>query len=87
MDSAYKHGHLNALIKLSRVSRLYPECIVLKTIKIDPNPVTHGGFADIYKGDLLGQKIGIKQLRVYERSDIDKLFTVMNCVAVVNMNS
>jgi hypothetical protein len=76
MDSSYKHRHLNALIRLSRASGLYPECFVLKTINIDPNPVAHGGFADIHKGDFLGQEVGIKQLKVYQRSDIDKLFKV-----------
>jgi len=82
MHSKYKHSHLNALVKLSRVSGLYPECFVLKTIKIDPNPVAHGGFADIYKGDFLGQEVGIKQLKVYQKSDIEKLLKVMLMYAI-----
>jgi len=82
IDSAYKHRHLNALIKLSRASGLYPECFVLKAIKIDRVPVTYGGFADIYKGDLLGQEIGIKQLKVYQKSDMDELFKALSTEAV-----
>ena len=76
MDSVYKHRHMNALIKLSKASGLYPECFVLKAIRIDQVPVTYGGFADIYQGDLLGQEICIKQLKVYQKSDMDELFKV-----------
>ena len=77
MDSSYKHSHQNALIKLSRESRLYPECIVLKHVSFDPrNPAACGGFADIYKGHLRGQEIAVKRLRTYEKVDIDKLFKV-----------
>ena len=75
MDLSYKHCHQNVLIKLSRVSGLYPECIVLKDISFGPNPVACGGFAEI-TFRLRGQEIAVKRLRTYEKVDIDKLFKV-----------
>jgi serine/threonine protein kinase len=77
IDPAYKPRHVKALIKLSRASRLCPECLVLKGIEIESNPVAWGGFADVYKGRLRGTEVAIKVLKVYEKSDMDKLLKVI----------
>ena len=67
---------MKALIKLSRASGLYPECMALKELKIRAGPVAAGGFGDIYKGQLRDQMIAVKVLKVYEESDMDKLLRV-----------
>jgi len=75
------------LIRLSTATGLYPECLVLEGIKIIGNPIGGGGFADIYKGCLLDQEIAVKVLRIYQKSDIQKLFKVMlKYVILVNVN-
>lgn len=72
-DSTYKPRHVKALIALSRAAGLYPECLVLKGIEIEGDAVAGGGFGDIYKGRLGCQEIAIKVLRIYQKSDMDKL--------------
>ena len=78
IDSAYKSRHIKALIRLSRASGLYPECLVLQGINIEGDAVAGGGFGDVYKGHLQGQEIAIKILRVYQKSDMDKLLKVIH---------
>ena len=63
MDPALRPRHIKALIKLSKASRLYPECLVLKGIDIGPYPVTIGTFGDVFKGQLYGRVVAVKALR------------------------
>ena len=70
VDLTQKHSHLKTLIRLSRATGLYPECLVLKGIKILGDTVAGGSFADIFKGHLQDQNIAVKKLKVYEKSDI-----------------
>jgi hypothetical protein len=64
-------------MKLSRASGLYPECITLKGIElVGTKAVAGGGFGDIWIGSLEGQEIAVKNLKVYQRSDKDKLLKV-----------
>ena len=77
VDSAYKARHVKALVRLSQSSGLYPECLVLDGINLRGNPVAGGGFGDVWKGDLVGQMIAIKVLKVYDKSDRDKLLKVV----------
>jgi serine/threonine protein kinase len=77
IDPAYKPRHVKPLIRLSRASRLYPECLVLKGLEIEGDPVAWGSFADVHKGRLRGNEVAIKVLKVYERSDMDKLLKVI----------
>jgi hypothetical protein len=77
VDPALKRRHLKALIRLSGATGLYPECLVLKGIEIIGDAVGGGGFADIFKGRLRGEEIAVKMLKVYQKSDIEKLLKVM----------
>jgi hypothetical protein len=76
VDPALRRHHVKALIKLSGATGLYPECLVLKGIEIIGDAVAGGGFADIFKGRLRDQEIAVKVLRVYQKSDIEKLLKV-----------
>ena len=87
VDPALKRRHIKALTKLSRATGLYPECLVLQGIEIRGDAVGGGGFADIFKGRLRNQQIAVKVLKVYEKSDIEKLLKVMlKYVIFVNVN-
>ena len=76
VNPALRRHHVKALIKLSGATGLYPECLVLKGIEIIGDTVGGGGFADIFKGQLRDQEIAVKVLRVYHKSDIEKLLKV-----------
>ncbi|KAG6908633.1 hypothetical protein DXG01_003811 [Tephrocybe rancida] len=57
--------------RLSIKSGLYPICYELKdVVREDQDPVTGGGFADIYKGSFGGQAVCLKTLRVYQDTQI-----------------
>ena len=64
MDPAIRPRHTKALLKLTKASRLYPECLVLKVIDMDPHPIAVGTFGDVFKGLLHNQVITVKTLRV-----------------------
>ena len=72
----YEHRHMAALIKLSKASGLVPECLILKGIELDSKPIAGGGYGDVYKGRSRGQEMALKALRVYQKSDIQKLLKV-----------
>jgi hypothetical protein len=76
VDPTLKCHHVKALIRLSGATGFYPECLVLEGIKIIGGAVGGGGFADIFKGHLLDQEIAVKMLRVYKKSDMEKLLKV-----------
>jgi len=80
----YQARHVKILVKLSRTSACYPDCLVLKGINITGDPVAQGGFGDVYKGWLGGQDLAIKVLRVKQRSNINmaKLRKQFSCEAV-----
>jgi hypothetical protein len=72
---------------LSGATGLYPECLVLEGVEIIGDAVGGGGFADIFKGRLHDQEIALKMLRVYQKSDIEKLLKVtLKYANFVNVN-
>ncbi|KIM90339.1 hypothetical protein PILCRDRAFT_812075 [Piloderma croceum F 1598] len=74
MDVSLKHLYTRPLMKLSRTSGLYPECMTLKQVEWVGNSVIDGGgYGDIRKGLLNGQEIAVKILRVFRKSDKDSL--------------
>jgi len=76
VDPALRRRHVKALIRLSGATGLYPECLVLGGIEIMGDAVGGGGFAEIFKGRLQDQEIAVKVLRVYQKSDLEKLLKV-----------
>ena len=55
---------------------MVPECLVLNGIKVYGDPVAAGGFGDVYKGKYRKQEIALKVLKVYQKSDMEKLLKV-----------
>jgi hypothetical protein len=54
----------------------------LKGIEIIGDAVGGGGFADIFKGRLRDQQIAVKVLKVYQKSDMEKLLKVILMYAI-----
>ena len=44
--------------------------------KIGDSAVTAGSFGDVWKGEMQGHIVAIKELKVYEQSDIEKILKV-----------
>ncbi|KIM91557.1 hypothetical protein PILCRDRAFT_763184 [Piloderma croceum F 1598] len=84
LQPSLEHFPKRALIKLSRTSGLYPECMTLKEIKlVGKTALAAGNFGDIWKGLLGGQEICIKVPRVFQRSDKVKLLKAFSTEAVI----
>jgi hypothetical protein len=83
-DSKIRGLFVGVLIKLSRESTLYPECLIRDDIKfIGKYPVTAGRFGDVWKGTVSSHEapaghdiIAVKVLRVYQKSDVEKVLKV-----------
>jgi len=71
---------VKVVIELSQRSGQYPECLVLKGVQLQmgEHAVAGGSFADIWKGQIQGQAVAIKVLRVYRHSDVAKLMKVQS---------
>jgi hypothetical protein len=46
MDPGLKARYVKALLRLSRASGLYPECLALKGIEMEAEPVDRGGYGE-----------------------------------------
>ncbi|KAH7925401.1 kinase-like protein [Leucogyrophana mollusca] len=75
---------VRAVVDLSRKTGLYPECLILRGVKIrGKEPVCGGSFGDIYKGKVAGQAIAIKVMRVYNATAIEGAIKVFSREAVL----
>ena len=77
IDPEYRPRHVKTLVELCKNSGLYPDCLILKGIEFEGDPVVGGGFGDVYKGRLRGQDIAIKVPKTFRQTDVDKLHRVM----------
>jgi hypothetical protein len=86
IDNSQKGHLMKALVKLSKTSGLYPDCLILNhAVTCDGDPIARGSFGDVWKGKILDREVAIKVLRVYQRSDVQKLLKVGFCFAL-NVN-
>lgn len=78
-ESPDRRLFLRVLLKLSRLSGLYPECLVRDDIRlIGKDPIAAGSFGEVWKGTGSNDEvIAVKVLRVYVRSDAEKLLRVL----------
>ena len=68
---------MSAIVKLSKNSGLYPECLILRGVqKLGQDAVAGGSFGDIWKGDVGGHMIAIKVMRIFGASNIEKVLKV-----------
>ncbi|KZP04035.1 kinase-like protein [Athelia psychrophila] len=73
IDPAFKQRHVKALVKLSASSGLFPTCLVLNDVTLEPDPVASGAFGEVYKGALRGHLIAVKMLKMYRSSVVEKI--------------
>jgi len=85
-ESPNKRIFLRALIKLARLSGLYPECLVRDDVQlIGTDPVAAGMYGEVWRGSMHGHpNIAVKILRVYVKSDAEKLLKVAFPVSFVH---
>ena len=73
LDPIYKSPFLNAILRLSRKSGIYPKVLVQNSVTIESShPLTAGQFGDVWKGTFQGQQVAIKILRLYVTSDVSQ---------------
>ncbi|KAK6992505.1 kinase-like domain-containing protein [Favolaschia claudopus] len=58
------------MLRLSRTSGLYPRCFSLTGLQKIGKQVAGGGYGDIWKGLLRGQRVCIKMMRIFQKDDI-----------------
>lgn len=77
LDPNAKRRLIGALIKLSRASGLYPDCMILKGIELTGGDAVAGGaYGDVWKGKMRGEQLAVKVLKVFQKSDMEKLLKV-----------
>ncbi|KAF9256483.1 kinase-like protein, partial [Marasmius fiardii PR-910] len=67
---------LTVMLRLSKKSGLYPQCLSVRNVKkLGKYPVAHGGFGDVWKG-IIGESnepVCVKTVKIYLQSDKEKL--------------
>ena len=73
-----KNDVLGALLRLSKLSKLYPECLTITDLERDDDvfPVDSGRFGEIYKGRSRNQVICLKVIKVNQKTQINHLLKV-----------
>jgi hypothetical protein len=65
------------LTKLAQKSGLYPKSLIVRGVRREGTfPFAGGAYGDVYQGDAGRCKVAIKMLRVYQTTDLKKLFKV-----------
>jgi hypothetical protein len=73
LDPIYKSPFLNAMLRLSSKSGIYPKILVQNSVTIESsNAFTGGQFGDVYKGTFQAQQVAIKILRLHGMSDVSQ---------------
>ncbi|KAG6824397.1 hypothetical protein H0H92_006974 [Tricholoma furcatifolium] len=84
LDTSFRNKLIVATQRISIRSGLYPTSYELKdVVQVSQHPVNSGGFADIYKGNLQGQAVCLKTIRLYEDSEIKSLLKQMSKEAIL----
>ncbi|KAF7333427.1 Protein kinase domain-containing protein [Mycena venus] len=71
--SIVKPSICKALLRLCRVSGLYPQCFALSGLEKVGEQVAAGGFGDIWKGVIRGRSVCVKIMRLFQNADIQAL--------------
>ncbi|KAK7049954.1 Rho guanine nucleotide exchange factor [Paramarasmius palmivorus] len=67
---------LKAVLRLSRQSNLYPQCLTIRNVKpLGEHPVASGGFGEIWMGAIEGSEevVCLKVVKLYQRSNIENV--------------
>ncbi|KAF8549770.1 kinase-like protein [Imleria badia] len=73
LDGWYKRRFLDAVVRLSRKSRLYPQSLNITGVEQAASTGDRGGFGAIFRGVLSGRVVALKELQTAGRSADDYL--------------
>jgi hypothetical protein len=76
LDPEHESFHTKALLGLSKASDRYPDCLTLKGVEMEPFAVKQGSYGDVYRGQWQGKLIAVKVMRMFQNSNVPKLFKV-----------
>lgn len=77
LEPLVKHTFIRALFRLSGKSGRYPDSLVIRDIVLDSKaPMAAGQFGDVWKEEIEGHPIAVKAVRVYVKSEVDKIVKV-----------
>ncbi|KAF8058979.1 kinase-like domain-containing protein, partial [Lyophyllum atratum] len=73
--------------RLSSRANMYPECYDLKDVELErEDPITSGGFADIYRGRFVAQAVCLKTVRTYKTSRVQLRIKRFSAEAILGPN-
>ncbi|KAF9255509.1 kinase-like protein [Marasmius fiardii PR-910] len=65
---------LKTMLRLSKQSGLFPQCLIIQNVeKLGDYAVGGGGFGDVWRGKIGEQIVGLKIVKAYLTSDVQKL--------------
>src|SRR6267154_5387729 len=68
LEERYERRFLDAIIRLSRKSGHFPRSLQLRQIDhLEPTHL-HGGFGAIFKGELIGRVVAVKEIQATGRT-------------------
>lgn len=73
LDGWYKRRFLDAVVRLSRKSRLYPQSLNITGVDQVGSTGDRGGFGAIFRGVLSGREVALKELQAVGRTADDYL--------------
>jgi hypothetical protein len=78
LDLIFRSAFLNALLRLSQTSGLYPASLVQQRgVFLDgTDALSAGQFGDVWRGTYRGEPVAVKILKFYAKSDVTKHFKV-----------
>ncbi|GLB44105.1 putative ste ste11 protein kinase [Lyophyllum shimeji] len=75
LDRTFRSPFMNALLRLSKRSGLYPTLLLRTQVSLDgTDAVAAGQFGDVWKGRFQDRQVAVKVLKVYITSDLTKHF-------------
>ncbi|KAF7343343.1 Protein kinase domain-containing protein [Mycena venus] len=74
---------LKALLRLSRNSGLHPRCFALSELQKVGYQVAAGGFGDIWKGQVSGQTVSVKIMRIFQDSHVEAVIKEFSREALI----
>ena len=77
---------LGALLRLSKLSKLYPECLTITDLEREDYVMDSGRFGEIYKGRSCNQAICLKIIKVNQKTQIKHLLKVKVCLTSIMAN-
>lgn len=73
LDPIYKSPFLNAMLRLSSKSGIYPKILVQNSVTIESsNALTGGQYGDVYQGTFQDHQVAIEILRLCGALDVSQ---------------